>query len=365
MMKKMLTIAAASCFSVLTLGAAAVTPGFTMRIDDNKSVKNFKRVADLFEKRGIFVSFAIVPSTLTEEQGACLRELVKRGHLMMDHTPNHNFYVITYADQAMYESAKALPDVHRFDDRRKTIWFNPVIDREFKKNWHTVASISNNVLTLANPKVKIWPYGTFFSLPGRSEVFGIKVEKDKTMRVCDFWCGQLKEKINVTNVDLLFYAELALQPSDAVLRELAEVSRERFDHFKLPRPTIWVRPGGWCPGIDQDRIGKIYGGEFDYIGADSHPGRLPWGKGRWCTGYDKMYFFDQGAQITPEQLVDDIERELKAGRYHVRLSHMWSHALPGKEEEWFAKAERFADLVRERRLRTISMKDQYIERFGK
>ena len=340
-------------------------PGFTMRIDDNKSVKDWRRLADLFEKRGIFVSFAVVPATLTEEQGACLRELSQRGHLLMDHTPNHNFYVITYKDRSMYESAKKLPDVHETFDGHMKVWFKPTVNRAFEKNWRATGSIRNGVLSLDDPKRKISRYGSFFSVPDRPEVFGIKFAKDGSMQVVDFWCRPLKEPLNLDNGEILFYDELALQPSDDVLRELAKVSRERFDHFRLPRPTIWVRPGGWCPGIDQDRIGRIYGGEFGYVGADSRPGKLAWGKGRWCTGYDQMYFFDQGAKITPEKLVSDIERELKSGRYHVRLSHMWSHQLPGGVEEWYSKAERFADLVRERGIRMITMLQQYEERFGK
>lgn len=339
------------------------TPGFTMRIDDNKSPRDWDRVATLFEKRGIRVSFAVVPSSLNDAQAACLKNLVARGHLLMDHTPNHHFYVVTYGDAEMFAKAKTLPFVHDFDENRKTVYFNPEINPALGPVRKVRVSIKDNVLTFLDKQTKPGMYAGFFQLPGRSEVFGLS-RKSETLTVLDFWRRGLKEKLDIADVEASFCGELVLQPCEDLLREMAKVSRERFAHFGLPRPDIWVRPGGWCPGIDQDRIGKIYGGEFDYVGADSRPGKLPWGKGRWCTGYDKMHFFDQGANITPESLVDDIGRELQAGHYHVRLSHMWSHVLPGKAEEWYAKTERFADLVKERGFRCITMKEQYEERFG-
>ena len=68
--------------TVLALGLAAVSavfaePALTMRIDDNHSVKDWTRVADIFEKRGIKVSFAVVPAELSESQGKC--EAVPQG----------------------------------------------------------------------------------------------------------------------------------------------------------------------------------------------------------------------------------------------------------------------------------------------
>ena len=76
-------------------------------------------------------------------------------------------------------------------------------------------------------------------------------------------------------------------------------------------------------------------------------------------------FFDQGEKYTPEGLVDDIQRDLAAGKYHVRLSHMWAHGLKGGMKEWFEKTERFADLLAERKIPTMTMSESLEARFGK
>ena len=78
-----------------------------------------------------------------------------------------------------------------------------------------------------------------------------------------------------------------------------------------------------------------------------------------------MYFFDQGADITPEQLVDQIEKRLAAGKYHVTLSHMWNNKLPGRMDEYYQKTERFAQLLVDRKIPFLTMKGTLEARFGK
>ena len=77
-----------------------------------------------------------------------------------------------------------------------------------------------------------------------------------------------------------------------------------------------------------------------------------------------MYFFDQGADITPEKLVAQIEGKTSKGRHHVTLSHMWCHFLPGKMNEYYGKAERFAALIEERKIPTSTMDGLLKARFG-
>ena len=106
------------------------------------------------------------------------------------------------------------------------------------------------------------------------------------------------------------------------------------------------------------------GHEFGYIGADSHVNAKQ-GDNRWSTGFDKMVFFDQGPDYTPEGLVDDIQKALAAGRYHVLLSHMWGRKLKGGKDEWFEKTDRFAQLLADRKVPTMTMGQSLEARFGK
>ena len=340
----------------------AAVPSFTMRIDDNHSPAEWKRVADIFESRGMRVSFAVVPSSLSEAQGACLKELSDRGHVIMDHTPNHTFYRATYHDVGAFNRAKTKPFVREVDEKGKVLFFTPTVDDAHPQNRRVRAKVEKNVLVFTDAKAPKRTYYTFVKMPGRSEIFGL-ASRNGVYDLRDFWRRPLKEQIDLAEVEVLLYDQAAIQPCDDILRELASVSRERFAHFNLPPPTIWVRPGGWDPGIQWERLERIYGREFGYVGADSSVGGV-WGGSRWTTGYDAMYFFDQGADITPEQLVDQIQKRLAAGKYHVTLSHMWNNKLPGRMEEYYRKTERFAQLLVDRKIPFLTMKGTLDARFG-
>ena len=349
---------------VSTLGVArAATPSFTMRIDDNHAPADWRKIADIFEARGIRLSFAVVPARLSEEQGACLKELAGRGHLLMDHTPDHTFYRLTYHDRAAFDRAKAEPFVQEVDEKGMILRFKCEVDDANPKNRRVKAKVEKNVVTILDKALASRMFYTFVKLPGRSGVFGVSKRGAKP-ELYDFWRRPLKEQIDMPECEVLVYDQSALQPCDGVLRELAKASRERFDHFGLPRPKIWVRPGGWDPGVSAKSLERVYGREFGYDGADSSVDGV-WGASRWTTGYDAMYFFDQGPDITPESLVDQIERKIKSGKFHVTLSHMWSHKLPGRAAEYYQKTERFADLVAARKIPVMTMAESLDARFGK
>lgn len=365
-MKGKLLVALALSFAAVLPAAFAETakqvPAFTMRIDDNHSPADWLKIADIFERHGMKCSFAVVPAKLTDTQGACLKELASRGHVLMDHTPNHAFYTLTYHDKDAYALAKGLPFVHEADDATMTLRFDPDVDEAHPKNRRFKAKVAGGVLTFLEKDAPRQMFYNFVRIPGVKGICGF-TRKDGKMELLDFWRRPLKEKIDVESCDVLFYDQEALQPCDDLLRELAKVSRERFNHFGLPRPRIWVRPGGWEPGIDWRRLERIYGREFDYIGADSSVCGVR-GANRWTTGYDAMYFFDQGADITPEKLVGQIEEKIAAGRNHVTLSHMWCNKLPGKMDEYYEKTERFAKLIEDRKIPTLTMSGILEARFG-
>ncbi len=360
-MKKLLT----GFVALAVLLCTAAVPSFTMRVDDNKSPAEWNRMADIFESRGMRLSLAVCPATLTEAQGACLRELSERGHLIMDHTPNHTFYRATYHDMEAFNRVKTQPFVQEVDEKAHVLYFKYQTDDAFPRNRRLQAKVEKNRLTFQNPELmKRWYY-TFIKLPGWTDLIGLAKSADgKFFELRDFWRRPLKETINLPMCEVLFYDQEAIQPCDDVLRQLASVSRERFDHFGLPRPTIWVRPGGWDAGIKWTSLKRIYGGEFGYTGADSAIGGQ-WKQTRWTTGHDQMYFFDQGADITPEQLVDTIQKRLAKGEYHVTLSHMWHNKLPGGLKEFFEKTERFAQLLVDRKIPTLTMAGTLDARFGK
>ena len=81
--------------------------------------------------------------------------------------------------------------------------------------------------------------------------------------------------------------------------------------------------------------------------------------------YTAMYYFEQGAAITPEEILARVEKSFAEGKDYILLTHMWYRKLPGKRAEWFEKTERFAQLLAERKIRVLTLGQLIEERFGK
>ena len=43
-----------------------------------------------------------------------------------------------------------------------------------------------------------------------------------------------------------------------------------------------------------------------------------------------MYYFDQGAEITPEEILARVEKRLAEGKDYILLTHLSYRNLPGK-----------------------------------
>ena len=332
-------------------------PAFTMRIDDNKPVSWWRDVGDIFERHGFRCSFAVNSAELSEEQGACLKELAARGHEIMDHTPSHSIYLVRYPDAESFERARRLPFAHDADPEKRKVFFNWEARDDHPDNTTFRARVEANRLVPADEKSA--PKGQcFVKLPGHEGVFGLKTV-DGNLELRDFWGRKTPEPIDLPECDILRYAPSALRPCDGLLRELASVSRERFDHFGIPRPTSWVFPGGWCSGIPQDGMERIYGRGFGYRAADAQIGDAKRWESPWFLAYNQMLFFDQGPDVTAEALVDGIEKRLAAGKWHITLSHMMTKDI----KDFLAKTERFAQLLEERRIPVVTQADSVGMRF--
>ena len=337
--------------------AAAPRPAFTMRFDDNRPASWWRDVGEIFERHGFRCSFAVNAAELSESQGACLKELAARGHEIMDHTPSHSIYLAKYPDAGSFERARRLPFAHDADPETRVVFFSWDVRDDHPSNTTFRARVEAGRLIPADEKTA--PKGhCFLKLPGHEGVFGLK-PVDGNLELRDFWGRRLPEPPDLPECDVLRYASAAMRPCDGLLRELASLSRERFDHFGIPRPTSWVFPGGWCSRIPQDSMERVYGRGFGYRTADAQLGAAQLGESPWYIPYNAMLFFDQGPDITAEGLVDGIEKRLAAGKWHITLSHMMTRDI----RDFLAKTERFVQLLEERRIPVVTLADSVAARF--
>ena len=342
--------------------AAGGSPAFVMRIDDNHSPKQWQSVCDVFEKYGFRCTFAVVAAKLSEPQGACLKELAARGHEIADHTPEHTLVSMSCKDAAEFERVSGLPFVHNSDAVGRRVFFNCVADDSHPANRKIRAKIVSGRLVPAK-KMKVQTY-TFLKLPSRDGVYAVKPGKDG-LTIYNFWGRKLDDLLDVDECEMIVYDRLALRIEEGAVRELARTTRERFDHFGIPRPRSWIAPGGWFPWLRQETVERIYGREFGYIAAGSSVGGTEWRGSRWDMRYNAMYYFDQGTDVTPEELIDQIEKVLAKGRDYILLSHMSTKKLPRKFPEYLEKTDRFARLLSERKIRVLTLSELVEERFGR
>ncbi len=356
---KALFISVLCLFTLAASASAAPEASFTLRMDDNKPVAWWRDVGAAFERHGFRCSFAVNAAALSEKQGECLRELAERGHEILDHTPSHHLFVIVYPDQASFERASRLPFAHDANPDTRKVCFNAEADDAHPSNKTFRASVVDGALIPAGQFAGKQPPARFLKLPGHDGVFGYKAESGRFV-LRDFWGRTPKETLQAEECDVLGYSDWALQPSDGLLRELASVTRERFDHFGIPRPKVWVFPGGWCGRIRQEAMERVYGRGFGYIGADAQLGPVQRREGRWFAAYNDMEFFDGASPADPDALAEKISAKVAAGKSQITLSHMQTKDAAA----FLERTERFLQRLEELGVKVTTLSESIEARFG-
>lgn len=338
---------------------AAAKATFTARFDDNKPVSLWRDVAAVFNRHGFRCTFVVNSASLDKARGECLRELAACGHEIADHSPSHSIYMAAYPDRASFKRASRLPFVHDADPKTRKVFFDWDADDTHPSNVTFRASVVDGALVTTGAYAGKPPPARFFKLPGRDGVFGYRTVSGKLM-LRDFWERTPKETIQMEECDVLGYSGWALRPCDGLLRELAYLTRERFDHFGIPRPTMWVFPGGWCGPLRQDAMERVFGRSFGYIGAEAKLGPATRSGGRWYVACDDTQFFDVNPAADPDAMATRIAAKLESGRSHVTLSHIWTKDIAG----FLERTERFLQRLEELKVDVATLGESVEVRFG-
>lgn len=322
--------------SVMTITALAAANGFgagkgaffVMRFDDNKPVKEWREVAEIFEEQGIRCSFAVNPASLKPEQAACLRELAAKGHEIMDHTASHSMYALK-------------------DERGETVRFDPVVDRDNARNFRFTAAIKGGRLICSDEKaVKKIGYSGKFYVPSIDKVYGLgkrgkwgELGTAPEWYIAGFWGGEVED---VPEQEMLALDRTAVKPSEATLRTQAEYSVKRFKELGLPQPRTWIQPGGWETPQAAETLSAVYS-RYGYRAADCYigAGPLQW---RFQSNFN---YFDVNQSVS--QVCARVERAIKAGRPFAYISHQ-RLGLPGGRQEFLQRTREFAKWLKDNRI---------------
>jgi len=345
---------AAALLGCAVMTAAAVLAArvpescFSMRCDDNHSPVQWKQVAEAFEAAGFRASFAVNSSSLTAEQGACLKELAARGHEIMDHTGQHAFYSMQFHSAVDCAALTNASFVAAVSPGGKSLLCKSEIDWKHPSLLKFTGAISNGELVVTDrTALKRLHFSAKFYVPSLDRWFGVSRVDGNRRFYLDFWGRRLRDDFAVAETEMLTVPQDAIQPSLGLLRAQARLSRDNFDRFGLPRPTFWIQPGGWESFLSWDRLRAVHGGEFGYHGADAIVGGSQWRgsfndpdpeRGRWTFQSDFGYL-DEGNDLprVKRRLADSLAKN----RSFSYISHM-NGGRCGGWSEWLRLTREFA-----------------------
>lgn len=347
------------CFMIISpallLAAGKKIPGVVFRFDDNHSVDQWRDVVRLFDAVDAKCSFAVISGRLSREQGQLLKSLSDRGFEMMDHTTEHAFYQAKFLLEKDFLAATNCPFAEEFDPRRRTLYFKPEVEWKHEKNFQFHASVQQGKILISDPACdskitqtkKIW-------IPSRHSFYGISM-KGTDKYLLDFW-GRGGKPFDLPDEEMLFVSQEAIQPSKDLLRFQACATRQNLAHFNIPKPVIWIQPGGWEAFLDARRLRDIYGKEFGYIGSDCVlPHQGVWRTAFCCADPDlsrwtqrpNFFCFDEGATL--QQMKHKIADTLALRRSLIYISHLRCKRVGGWDR-WLTSNAALLAWLREKKI---------------
>ena len=329
--------------------AVPKTGGVCFRFDDNKPPEHWRQMGELFEKYGYRMSLALVSQDLNRKISLdVLRELAGKGHSMMDHLPNHAVYQIRGRTPQEFEEYSRKPFTDHADPKKRRVYFKYELNQNHPRNRKFQASIRGGELC-GYPETMNRELGSTRKLlmPSSGKVYGIRIRDGKKI-LMDFW-GERVQLPDQENTDfILLAANVAILPSDDLLRFLASVSRANFLAAGLPAPKSWIQPGGWECFVSTEKVSGIYGREFGYRSADCIPGSSRLNCFFNDPASDLQRFrmrpdftgLDNGQDIPAmkRRIADSIARR----QVKIFISHMWVNRVKGG---WDAYIKGYEELL--------------------
>ncbi|MBE6371875.1 MAG: hypothetical protein E7055_07340 [Lentisphaerae bacterium] len=336
MKKSILSAAALAAVSVFAADPGTVKKegGVGFRYDDNHPLKVWGEMAAVFDKHHVPLMYAVIfrPDCFNAEEKAFLRSLVKRGHEIMDHTPNHSAFKFVAEDAAKYagepwvdhvtEKIVCLKYVRRNDEpaAEKPVAFKAdldgaevVIPEEFQKYFR--------------------PNG---QMVYDGKVYAVTQDRRKRGRFTawTFWGEPVKFKpvkgADVTTASKKF----GFAATEAGMSKLAELTAAECKKIGIPVPTAWIQPGGSEAILQADNVRKGYA-RHGYICAATYQNRA---NKIYCeTNPERCAYAMMWGQLHLDRdPLDKIKTQIADAYAKHQVLFASSHLKPGKGMTWEA-----------------------------
>ncbi len=330
--------------------------GVCFRYDDIHTIAEWSEMGALFEQYGFRMCLAVMPDSIAlPQQGKLLAELAKRGHEIMDHTPGHAMFQLRYPAKQEFEEAAKLPFAAETRPGSNWVFFQYEFRKDHPENIRFTGSVSGNELKADDPGFqKHLTFTRKIYIPSTGKLYGIRVMDGKS-RLFTFW-GTGGVNLSVKNEPMILCSDMAIRPSKALIRYMAERSRMGFRKYGIPDPKVWCQPGGWEPFLTVEEIREIYGKEYRYRSASCVPEVYPYFNCFNDPAPDRyrfamrpgFHFFDEQATLKEikKQIADAVARH----RVLIFLSHMNTRRIPGGWKAYMDSHRQLLAWLREKRI---------------
>ena len=354
---------AATVFALplLPLRAAPVPKqgAVAFRFDDNKTVDVLQQLNAVFQKHNAPISYAVnitrpVPAAVNDQEHiAVLKEIVRNGGEIMDHSPTHSCMQIIFPTPSDAEAVKNDPGVDHVEGNTAFLKYH--FNEKYSRNKPMTVAIKGNQLLIPSDAVKmalrnedflVFPNGTVYGVHCTNGVYTLCSSYGRQIIVPD------GENINVIRTD-----RWGLQVTDDALRLLARTSRVYFQKAGLPTPKVFIEPGGWGIFPSGAQLARIYGKEFGYIAGDAY--------NRWYGVYSRPDLASARFSLSPDW--DSLERlDVSAAKKHIAdliakhrvnifISHLWFHNVPGGRDEFFRRHDELLAWLRAKNIPILTV----------
>ena len=363
MKKRIVMSLLAGAFLCQAESGSAPRAGVAFRFDDTKPLAHWSGMAELFERHGCKLSYAINSQLLTKDEKAkaVLRAVSAKGHTLMDHLPCHGTFQIVARDQQEFEKYSKLPFADHADPKARRVFFKYEINKNDPGNLKFQGEIKNGEL-VEFPKnmAKQLGFTRKIYIPSANKVYGIEIHNGKKI-LRSFW----REKITIPDFrgEMVVLAQnSAVQPPDDVLRFQAETTVKNFQAMNLPLPKIWIQPGGWECCVTPQKIRNIYGKEFSYTAADCVPENNLGRNNSFGDPAPEIGRFTMRPDFTGMDNGQDVQamkvkiaQSIAKNKVKIFISHMWMHRVKGG---WNAYLNGYDELLQWLKKHNIPVKTQ-------
>jgi len=266
--------------AVSAMASCASDFGIVLRFDDQHDAKAWRELAAVFEASGDRMSIALPAQAIRwEEQWQFLREAAAKGHEIMDHAYAHSLAWCQARDDEEFAALSKLPFVAKSELRSRIVLFQYNVETNDTSYLHFRGSITNGILTVSAGLSDRFRRPCKVYVPSLKSAFSFYPELDRpsarngVFPLHSYWrIGRglhgSGEVTGIVGEEMILCPPTAFWYSDDVLRFQALHTRKVFESHGLPRPTMWIQPGGWDAYLSAGQFKRIYADEFGYLGAD-------------------------------------------------------------------------------------------------